>query len=199
MTGNRNMREKIGNVVLDYSQYSGQDYYSEGASEDLLLEVVKNHKETKFNEIIIGQWSWPVLYHLSHIRGNIVEWLPISKEHKVLEIGSGCGAITGTLANKAKEVTCIELSKKRSLINAYRNQDKSNIEIKVGNFQEIEKTLEDKFDYIMLIGVFEYGSSYLQGTNPYFRFLEIIKSHLAKEGKIVIAIENRHIVSIVII
>ena len=40
------MREKIGNVVLDYSQYSGQDYYSEGASEDLLLEVVKNHKET---------------------------------------------------------------------------------------------------------------------------------------------------------
>ncbi len=192
MTGNRNMREKIGNVVLDYSQYSGQDYYSEGASEDLLLEVVKNHKETKFNEIIIGQWSWPVLYHLSHIRGNIVEWLPISKEHKVLEIGSGCGAITGTLANKAKEVTCIELSKKRSLINAYRNQDKSNIEIKVGNFQEIEKTLEDKFDYIMLIGVFEYGSSYLQGTNPYFRFLEIIKSHLAKEGKIVIAIENKY-------
>ncbi len=62
----------------------------------------------------------------------------------------------------------------------------------MGNFQEIEKTLEDKFDYIMLIGVFEYGSSYLQGTNPYFRFLEIIKSHLAKEGKIVIAIENKY-------
>lgn len=192
VTGNRNMREQIGNVVLDYSQYSGQDYYSEGASEDLLLEVVKNHKETKFNEVIIGQRSWPVLYHLSHIRGNIVEWLPISKMHKVLEIGSGCGAITGTLADKAKEVTCIELSKKRSLINAYRNQDKKNIEIKVGNFQEIEKTLEDKFDYIMLIGVFEYGASYLQGKKPYLRFLEIIKSHLAKEGKIVIAIENKY-------
>ena len=192
MAGNKNMREQIGNVVLDYSQYSGQDCYSDGASEDVLLEVVKNHKETIFNEIIIGQQSWPVLYHLSHIRGNIVEWLPIGKEHKVLEIGSGCGAITGALADKAKEVICIELSKKRSLINAYRNQDKKNIEIKVGNFQKIEKTLEDKFDYIMLIGVFEYGESYLQGKNPYFRFLEIIKSHLAKEGKIVLAIENKY-------
>lgn len=30
---------------------------------------------------------------------------------KVLEIGSGCGAITGSLAQKAGSVTCVDLSK----------------------------------------------------------------------------------------
>ena len=58
------------------------------------------------------------MYHLSDIRQNIVEWLQIENTAEILEIGSGCGAITGTLARKAKSVTCIELSEKRSMINA---------------------------------------------------------------------------------
>ena len=32
--------EEIGKVRLDYSQYSGRDYYSEGAVEDALLDIV---------------------------------------------------------------------------------------------------------------------------------------------------------------
>ena len=80
----------------------------------------------------------------------------------MLEIGSGCGAVTGALCRKAKEVTCIELSMKRSRINAYRHRDQDNLKILVGNFQEIEKNLTEKYDYITLIGVFEYGEAYIQ-------------------------------------
>ncbi len=50
---------------------------------------------------------------LSPLRENIVDWLPMDKNAKVLEIGSGCGAITGKLAEKAGSVTCVELSKKK--------------------------------------------------------------------------------------
>ncbi|MFR4063553.1 MAG: hypothetical protein ACLT1I_12740 [Mediterraneibacter faecis] len=32
----------------------------------------------------------------------------------MLEIGSGCGAITGTLAEQAGQVQCIELSKREA-------------------------------------------------------------------------------------
>jgi SAM-dependent methyltransferase len=117
--------------------------------------------------------------------------LPIKKDDKVLEIGSGCGAITGTLADMAKSVTCIELSQKRSLINAYRNKEKSNINILLGNFEDVEKTLTEKYDYITLIGVFEYGESYISDNNPYEMFLKKIKSHLSENGKIIIAIENK--------
>lgn len=109
----------------------------------------------------------------------------------MLEIGSGCGAITGVLANKAKKVTCIELSKKRSLINAYRNRNKENIEILLGNFEEVEKDIIEKYDYITLIGVFEYSESYILQKNPYVNFLKIIRKHLKNNGKVIIAIENK--------
>ena len=65
---------------------------------------------------------------------------------KVLEIGSGCGAITDKLSEKAGKVTCVDLSAKRSMINAYRNQDRDNIEIYVGNFNDIEPSLDCDYD-----------------------------------------------------
>lgn len=183
--------EKIGNVQLDLAYYPGEDFYCDGTVEDELLDIVKNNSKEEFGRIIEEKKSWPVLYHLSPLRGNIVEWLPISKTDKVLEIGSGCGAITGTLASKCGELTCIDLSKKRSLINAYRNQTLDNVTIKVGNFQDIEPSLDTDYDYICLIGVFEYAAAYINSEKPYVEFLNIIKKHLKSGGKIAIAIENR--------
>lgn len=185
------MEEKIGQVTLDYSCYPGEDLYLDGAEAEL-LSIVKNNSKDKYNEIIVQKNSWPILYHLSDIRGNIVEWLPISKEDTVLEIGAGCGAITGTLAAKAKRVDCIELSESRSLVNAWRNKDCDNITIKLGNFETVEQKLEEKYDYITLIGVFEYAANYIEGEQPYHNFLTIIKKHLKPNGKIIIAIENKY-------
>lgn len=185
------LEEKIGNVVLDLSLYSGIDLYSEGLSEDELLEAVKNHKPEEYNQLIKDKKSWSFLYHLSHLRGNIVEWMEEIDGAEVLEIGSGCGAITGILSDKAKSVTCVELSKKRSLINAYRNRNKDNIRINVGNFEDVEKNLTQKYDVITLIGVFEYAASYINHKTPYTQFLNIIKKHLKPNGHIVIAIENK--------
>lgn len=185
------MQENIGKIMLDYRFYSGIDLYSDGEIEDEILEIVKNNNENQYDRIIAERNKWPILYHLSNIRGNIVEWIPIENTSTVLEIGSGCGAITGTLASKAKTVTCIELSKKRSYINAYRNKDKANIDILVGNFEDINKEITEKYDYITLIGVFEYAESYISSKNPYETFLKTIEKHLKENGEIIIAIENR--------
>ena len=185
------MGEKIGKVFLDDTLYPGQDLYSDGAIEDEMLEIARDYHPEEFNRVIRERESWPILYHFSHIRENILSWLPFTGEEKVLEIGSGCGAVTGALCRKAKEVTCIELSMKRSRINAYRHRDQDNLKILVGNFQEIEKNLTEKYDYITLIGVFEYGEAYIQSQDPYVDFLKIISRHLKPDGKIVLAIENR--------
>lgn len=185
------MEEKIGKVTLDLTWYPGEDLYSDGPVEEELLEIARTYKEEELNQVIAERNSWAVMYHFSHIRQNILEWLPIEKEHKVLEIGSGCGAITGALARKAKEVTCIELSKMRSTINAYRNQEYDNVKILVGNFQDIEKNLEETYDYITLIGVFEYSEGYIGTKEPYVEMIRRISRHLAPGGKLVIAIENR--------
>ena len=188
---NFNMQEKIGNITLDYEFYPGEDFYCDGEIEDTLLEIVKNHSKEEYDKIITESESWPILYHLSESRGNIVNWIPMSPEAKVLEVGSGCGAITGTLAEKARHVTCVDLSKKRSMINAYRNRERDNVLIHVGNFKDIEPALDYDYDYVMLIGVFEYGQAYIGGKHPYEEFLSILLRHLKPEGHLVIAIENK--------
>ena len=186
-----NKIEEIGKIKLNLTHYPGEDYYSDGDVEDELLDITRNYAAVEYGRIIEERKSWPILYHLSPQRENIVEWLPITKDMKVLEVGSGCGAITGALARKAGEVTCIDLSGKRSRINAYRHTDADNITIHVGNFQDVEPDLPRDYDYICLIGVFEYAQAYIRSETPYEDFLNIIRKHVKAGGHIAIAIENK--------
>ena len=184
-------KEVIGNITLNLDYYSGEDLYSEGAAEDLLLDLVTRYSEEEFEHVIQNSKSWNVMYHLSHIRENIVTWMPISKKSRILEIGAGCGAVTGGLAKLGGHVDCIELSKKRSLINATRHREYNNIDIMVGNYLDIESHLTEKYDYITLIGVLEYAGSYIGTEEPYIDLLKSAKKHLAPGGMIIVAIENK--------
>ena len=112
-------QEKIGNVTLDFTDYPGEDFYTDGEIEDEMLDIAMNNSPEQFSQIIEEKKSWPVFYHFSPFRTNIIDWIPFKKTDKVLEIGSGCGAITGALAKRAGSVTCIDLSKKRSMVNAF--------------------------------------------------------------------------------
>lgn len=183
--------QTIGKVKLNYNYYNGTDEYSDGDIEDEILDIVKENPVEYYNSIIAEKKSWPMLYHLSDIRTNILDIIEFTGDESVLEIGAGCGAITGALADKSKKVTCIDLSKKRSLINAYRNRDRDNIEILVGNFETIESELVEQYDCITLIGVFEYAQYYISGDNPYEEFLNMICRHLKEDGRLIIAIENK--------
>lgn len=185
------MIEKIGKITIDDTHYPGEDLYCDGTIEDEILRIVRENDASEYGRIIEEEKNWPIFYHLSHLRENIVNWIPLQKTDKVLEVGSGCGAITGALAAKAESVTCVELSKKRSLINAYRHPECGNVTIKLGNFQDIEPQLACDYDYIFLIGVFEYAQSYIGGDAPFETFMAIMKKHLAAGGRLVIAIENR--------
>ncbi len=183
--------EQIGNVILDDTYYPGEDFYCDGAIEDELLELVKTHSKEELQRMIEERADWPTFYHLSSQRENIVEWLPMDQTTKVLEVGSGCGAITGMLSKKAGSVTSIDLSKKRSTINAYRNKECDNVTIHMGNFKDIEPHLPCDYDYVILIGVFEYANGYMGTDSPYHDFMNILRKHLLPNGRLVIAIENK--------
>ena len=187
------MQEVIGKVVLDLSWYGGKDLYSDGDVEDELLKIVSETPESELDKAAAGYLSWPVIYHLSSVRENIVASLPLTKQMKVLEIGAGCGAVTGALARRAGHVTCIDLSKKRCLINAHRHSEYANIDIIAGNFQDIEPSLPDDYDCITLIGVFEYAKEYIKAgsCDPYREFLLCVRKHLKESGRLAVAIENR--------
>lgn len=185
------MKEMIGKVQLNLSDYEGEDFYSDGDVEEELLDIVSKYSPEEYDDIILERNSWAIMYHLSKHRENILSWYPFSKEDYVLEIGAGCGAVTGALLEQVKGVTAVDLSKRRSMINAVRHCNSSNLEIRVGNFNIVERHLEKKYDYITLIGVFEYAKMYIGCADPYQTFLDKINAHLKDNGKILIAIENR--------
>lgn len=181
------MIEYIGKVKLNYEYYAGSDLYSDGdAVEEEMLNIAKNGN---WEEELLKSDKWAVLYHFSDIRGNLVDWYPMEKTASVLEIGAGCGAISGFLCKKAQKVVGIELSKRRSMINAYRNKNCDNLEIMVGNFKDM--IIRQKFDYVTLIGVLEYAGLYMDSENPYEDMLLKIREYLKPGGKIMIAIENK--------
>lgn len=181
------MTEQIGKVTLDYTFYNGQDQYSDGDIEKDLLQLIM--EEPDVEKILAEDDRWPVLYHFSPVRQNILEWYPLKKDASVLEIGAGCGAISGVLCRNAKHVTSVDLSKRRSLINANRNKEYDNLTIMVGNFNDV--VLKEKYDYITLIGVLEYAGYYTDDEHPFEAFLKKISGYLKEDGKLLIAIENK--------
>lgn len=178
---------QIGNVGLNLCQYSGNDQYSDGDIEEELLKIVKNTED--YDVVLSDCEDFAIYYHLAKEREFIVEAMYISKQDEVLEIGAGCGAVTGALADRAKSVHCIELSKRRSLINAYRHKTYDNISIQVCNYEDSVHTR--KYDVITLIGVLEYAGYYIHAKNPYEAFLMDVRKKLKEGGRIYIAIENR--------
>ena len=173
---------------LNLEYYTGTDFYSDGDIEDELLKIVKFH--TNYEEILANDSRWPILYHLSPIRQNIINWYPFKEHASCLEIGGGCGAITGALCDSLKEVKVVELSKRRASINFERHKHYENLEIIVANLNDIK--FDQKFDYITLNGVLEYAGSFTKTDEPYKDFLKQIKKYLKPNGKLIIAIENRY-------
>lgn len=174
-------------ATINYDFYCGEDKYSDGDIEEYLRYLVENHID--INTLDSYEKTYPVFYHLSHLRENIVNWYPFKKDQDVLEIGAGCGAITGALCRKAGNVVSVDLSKRRAEINYRRNINAENLTIYVGNQNDIR--FDRKFDYVILNGVFEYAMSFTEGEDPYGDFLKKCQSFLKPDGKLLIAIENR--------
>ena len=180
--------EKIGNVRLNYGFYKGTDQYSDGDIEDTLLKIVRENDSCE--DVLMRENDWALLYHLSPIRENLLEWYDFGEGTSLLEIGSGCGGITGLFCRKCDRVVAVDLSRRRSRINAHRNRRFGNLEILVGNFEDVR--IEEKFDYVTLIGVLEYSVYYIDSPTPFVDMLRRARSYLKPGGKLIVAIENKY-------
>lgn len=179
--------EHIGGVRLDYRFYKGSDQYSDGDSEEDLLNIVRENDD--YESILMKSRDWTLLYHLSPIRENLLEWYDFGEGKSLLEIGAGCGAVTGLFCKKCDRVVAIDLSRRRSMINACRHKNADNLELIVGNLEDIK--IEEKFDYVTLIGVLEYSIYYINSEDPFVEMIRRAKSFLKPGGKLIIAIENK--------
>ena len=83
----------VGKVKLDFSDYEGKDSYSDGAIEYEFLQWLR--EGVNIEKIIRSDYRFNVIDNFSDFREQIIEWLPFRGDESVLEIGCGCGAVTG--------------------------------------------------------------------------------------------------------
>ncbi len=186
------MNERIGKVELDTRYYSGDNQYSDGdETENKLMDLVSGYSEEQYPEVIARDGSWPVLYHLSPIRENILNWYPFEEGKKALELGAGCGAVTGALLKKGVRVTAVDLSLRRSRINATRHADAEGLRILIGAAETVLDSINEQFDYVTLIGVLEYAGMFSGAEKPYHDLLNRIRCVMKEDGSLWVAIENQ--------
>lgn len=166
------------------------DFYKE--NEEDISQEEKTFIDTKLKNIdfekdcisiIKNEPTLENILTLSEIRENILSWYPFKENTSILEIGANLGEITGLFCQKAKKVVALEESKTKAEIIAKRHQNKQNLEIMVGDLNNIK--IEEKFDYIILIG-------YLENKKVDFKqTLNIAKSLLDENGTILLALDNK--------
>ena len=175
-----NQKELIGNVIIDLSFYNEQDDHSNETIYDRLLNAIKAG-DSSDDDLIRENKDWTTLYHLSPFRENIINWFPINKTDNVLEIGSECGAVTGSLCKKAYSVHSIDTSLKACQINALRHKECSNLSLSVGAYNSILSSIHDKYDIITVLDPSLWGID----------LLVTLKDHLKPNGKILITANNK--------
>jgi len=183
--------EWIGKVSVKHVRRDSQStaVYSDGPIESELYRRFRDNPDLEPPSDEYRFKSWAEEYHLSPIRHNLLKWYPFYSDGCALEVGAGCGALTGLLCDRLKEVVALEYSSSRALVTAQRNSNRSNLEVIVGGLQDFE--CERQFDYIAVIGVLEYAGAFYVGKDPYGAFLTKLRSMLKPNGRLILAIENK--------
>jgi len=176
-------------MKLNLDFYKGEDLYSYEEIENETTKYIEENEECDYEDVFKNDMRWTVFYHLTPIRQNILNWYEFKPDSDILEIGAELGSITGVLCDKAKNVTAVEISKRRAESIKKRHKTKENLEIIVGNLNDIK--FDKKFDYITIIGALEHASMYISGNNPFENLLIHAKDLLKKDGKLLIATENK--------
>jgi SAM-dependent methyltransferase len=168
--------------------------YADGSEADLLSLFRDRSVDDARSETwgILGRRpSWGERVHLSPQRHCLLDWFPFEPAASLLEVGAGCGALTGLFAERVAEVVALEGSASRAEVIAWRHRDRTNLRIEVGDLRSLVRT-QRRFDYVVCVGVLEYaGAAAASEPRPYDAFLSDARAVLAEAGTLLLAIENQ--------
>lgn len=159
--------------------------------EEIINTIVNNktcdlEKYIKKNEV-------NTLLAYSQIRTNIISWYPFKKDSVLLQIGGALGEITIELCKKIKKIICIVGNEEEKNVVLARCRDFNNLEIIIWK-ENIEQTIQEKFDYILSIGSLELYNDIINesGKEKFEKIINHFKSHLKENGKFLIAFDNKY-------
>lgn len=170
--------------------------YADGAEDKILNIITKiNDRSADSMELELAIDDWPTKYHFSNLRTNILRAVDLlKKDSTVLEIGSGCGALTRYLSENVKSVDSIEGNFKRAYITKERCKGLNNVRVYCTTLQDL--SFDKRYDIVTLIGVLEYApifysEVYKEKEDACLAMLKHALSALKYDGILIIAIENK--------
>ena len=185
-----NIPAQVGKVKIVQMEQTTEKEYTDGDSEDQLLTLYSSaDSDERVNELLSKPLEWRIKYHVAYTRENLLNWYDFGKQSTLLEIGSGCGALTGLFAERCGKVDALDISARRSLVNAHRNQEHANTRIIIGNLKDLSEKAQ--YDYATSIGVLEYAGRFIATDRPYHDFLTQVNEVLKPGGHLILAIENK--------
>lgn len=175
--------------MIDKEQ-NGRIVYSDGEeTEKSFLELVQKFSEEEIREKIKDDGRYLINNTFSPVRRNLLEWYPFRQNCSILEIGAGMGSLTKLLCEKAAQVTAVEMNEVRAEIIRTRCKDMDNLTVISEDVVTWET--EEKFDYVIMVGVLEYAAIFSSSSTAHADFLRKAASLLKPDGVLLFAIENR--------
>lgn len=160
-----------------------------------IIEVLK-HYNADTERAVQSESDPAVLYAFSDLRENLLEWYPFEKGKKLLQIGSGAGAVTGLFLKKGLDVTVFETDPDEERVAKMRFSDvlegKKQIEGTLSYVREVSD--EDgmgAFDYVVLIGVMDRAFEWFPSQTPYEDLIRKAKEYVRTGGSLFVATANR--------
>ncbi|MET3648613.1 class I SAM-dependent methyltransferase [Phyllobacterium ifriqiyense] len=196
MNNNPNLSDLGYRFLDEYQLWSSDETasfeYSDGdGTENKIFDIIRDSDDVSLfsDQLRVQCVDWPTRYHLSPTRANLLRPLSHQLKGRILEIGSGCGAITRFLGENGGDVTAIEGSFRRAKITAARTRDLQNVTVIHDDFNNLN--MDGNFDVVTLIGVLEYAGLFLKSADPVGDLLKSARRMLHPDGLLIVAIENQ--------
>lgn len=136
-------------------------------------DLIVNNED--YDEILKNDNRWDILYNLSPLRENLLEWYMFDKSATLLEVDGEFGALTSFYCKKVSSVVSLCDNDLQQESIEYRCRMFSNLKV-VQNIHEIH----DKYDYITIIN---------PKTDVHVLVSKILE-HLKTDGQMIIACDN---------
>ncbi len=171
--------------------------YSDGAeTEQYLYRVLSEASDLSCRspELQGRIIDWPSEYHLSSDRSNLLRPFDLRGVKRVLELGSGCGAISRYLGEQGFIVDAVEGSAIRAELGKLRCRDLDNIRVINANYNDLTFP-QDHYDLVLFVGVIEYAKKFHpqaeSDRDAALTILRQAKEYVGQTGAVLVAIENR--------
>ena len=154
-----------------------------------MLEIARKYPEDLSQEFIENDSRYTVNNTFSSVRRNLLNWYQFKGKASVLEVGAGMGALTGCLCDMCDTVVSLEMSQRRADVIRARYSERKNLTVVCDDL--FSWSTEQKFDYVVVVGVLEYAAIFCDSEAPFHDFVKNLKKFLKEDGVILLAIENR--------